>query len=250
LEKGLTRIVRLSWKHNQGGIGFATVTRLSGQPVTPAIVIEFSAFVDVSKIDAEHVFQVLLRHPDENPENAFLCRCPVSGEVIPVGDLSPGPVITTAKEVPTSMAMGGAFLFDSNSQQLLDRSNEVWVMLRGDFVLDEKGRAIDAEFTRGELPTGDRPSGSDFGVQGGLFESWFWRDNRTNGRREPIFSVARATVEELASLPDIKPALARAIVKSRTEAPSGRFRALEELLTVSGMTRKIFQGIRNRLTVE
>jgi hypothetical protein len=35
-------------------------------------------------------------------------------------------------------------------------------------------RAIDAEFVRAELPTGDRPKGSPFGIQGGLFESWFW----------------------------------------------------------------------------
>ena len=45
--------------------------------------------------------------------------------------------------------------------------------LRGDFVIDETGRAVDAEFVRAELPTGDRPAGSEYGIQGGLFESWF-----------------------------------------------------------------------------
>ena len=45
--------------------------------------------------------------------------------------------------------------------------------LQGEFVVDSDGRAVDAEFTRAELPTGDRPSGSKFGVQGGLFQSWF-----------------------------------------------------------------------------
>jgi hypothetical protein len=40
-------------------------------------------------------------------------------------------------------------------------------------VLDSKGKAVDAEFARAELPTGDHPNGSVFGVQGGLFESWF-----------------------------------------------------------------------------
>jgi hypothetical protein len=49
------------------------------------------------------------------------------------------------------------------------------IRLRGDFVLDtnDPPRAIDAEYVRAELPTGDRPSGSDVGIQGGLFESWF-----------------------------------------------------------------------------
>ena len=47
------------------------------------------------------------------------------------------------------------------------------VRLNGEFVVDEDGRAVDAEFTRAELPTGDRPAGSAFGVQGGLFQSWF-----------------------------------------------------------------------------
>jgi DNA uptake protein ComE-like DNA-binding protein len=40
-----------------------------------------------------------------------------------------------------------------------------------------QGRAIDAEFVRAQLPTGDRPASpppaAALGVQGGLFESWF-----------------------------------------------------------------------------
>jgi hypothetical protein len=32
---------------------------------------------------------------------------------------------------------------------------------------------VDGEFVRAELPPGDRPAGSDVGIQGGLFESWF-----------------------------------------------------------------------------
>jgi hypothetical protein len=40
-------------------------------------------------------------------------------------------------------------------------------------VLDDAGHAVDAEFTRAEFPTGDRPNGSPYGIQGGLFESWF-----------------------------------------------------------------------------
>ena len=51
--------------------------------------------------------------------------------------------------------------------------NDLWIILRGDFVLDTNGNAIDAEFVRAELPSGDRPKSSLAGIQGGLFESWF-----------------------------------------------------------------------------
>jgi hypothetical protein len=50
--------------------------------------------------------------------------------------------------------------------------NRIEVLLRGDFVLDENGRAVDAEHLRGQLPSGDRPAAVSIGVQGGHFESW------------------------------------------------------------------------------
>ena len=90
------------------------------------------------------------------------------------------------------MAKAAAFIFynrffsTDNGTLRFTRSeteiNELWIHLRGDFVLDNKdpaqARAIDAEFVRGELPTGDRPRGSNFGLQGGTFESWFWIGDR------------------------------------------------------------------------
>jgi competence ComEA-like helix-hairpin-helix protein len=61
--------------------------------------------------------------------------------------------------------------------------NELWVKLRCDFVLDfdevlDRRRAVDGEFVRAQLPTGDRPRGSKYGIQGGLFESWFWQRDK------------------------------------------------------------------------
>lgn len=40
------------------------------------------------------------------------------------------------------------------------------VVIRGDFVADETGRALDTDFLLGKLPTGDN-------IPGGTFESWF-----------------------------------------------------------------------------
>jgi hypothetical protein len=82
----------------------------------------------------------------------------------------------------TSPSPGLAFVFDRETQigqRILAGDVELWVRLRGDFVIDINKKAVDAEFVRAELPSGDRPSpladptGSKFGIQGGLFESWF-----------------------------------------------------------------------------
>ena len=64
-------------------------------------------------------------------------------------------------------------LFPIAGEILAGKVSDLWILLRGDFVLDSKGKAVDAEFARAELPTGDHPKSSVFGIQGGLFESWF-----------------------------------------------------------------------------
>jgi DNA-binding beta-propeller fold protein YncE len=204
LELGLTRIEALSWTHNKDHtvtVGdpstfLAPITRLTGQEQL-GIVIGFTADVQVSRtIDAEHVFHVLvedLTNPQAR-EFGFICRCPIRGDTIPVNlkldangriVLNPQGRIDAAKEVPPGDARGVAFLFDPNKVPIARRIlsgeiPELWVVLRGDFVLDRQGRAIDAEFVRAELPTGDRPKPpatqplkDQLGIQGGRFESWF-----------------------------------------------------------------------------
>jgi len=85
-------------------------------------------------------------------------------------------VVLTATGLIESDGSGVAWCFDTRIPGdfgTLMEMSDLWVLLRGDFVVDTNGRAIDAEFVRAELPTGDRPSGDKHGVQGGLFESWF-----------------------------------------------------------------------------
>jgi hypothetical protein len=179
LETDLTQIVALSWEHGRKG-KFITI---DGNELS-ALVIGFSKPVNVENIDAEHIFQVLIWHNKalEN-ELGVICRCPVRGKIIPVKP--PGtetqwntPLITQARAVDTvqsPFAQGAAFIPDK--PDLLREFPDLWICLRGDFVVDKEKRAIDAEFVRGELPTGDRPSDSKVGVQGGLFESWFTLSN-------------------------------------------------------------------------
>ena len=57
--------------------------------------------------------------------------------------------------------------------RVLGGTVEFWVVLRCEFVIDTHKRAVDGEFERVAFPTGDRPDGSPFGIQGGTFESWF-----------------------------------------------------------------------------
>jgi hypothetical protein len=103
------------------------------------------------------------------------------GSVIPVQNVGPATgVIKTANPFPAPppQADALAFIFSPQAKDLISQTGaEVRVTLLGDF-LTAGGRAIDAEFPRAELPTGDHPSGAKEGIQGGTFHSWFWIKNR------------------------------------------------------------------------
>jgi DNA-binding beta-propeller fold protein YncE len=198
LEERLTRIQAVSWMHNQDNPDLIRVVMM-GEPPVPAFVIGFTRDVHVGggRIDAEHIFQVSVPHQTAvDARSGFLCRCPIQGRIVPIKytESSPG-LIGSASEVPIPDAPGVAFI---PGDQFLQRNadgnvtlrqgqTDFWVTLRGDFVIDAGDpatgmpeRAIDAEFVRAEFPTGNRPDpvgtpfpGTDLGVQGGLFESWF-----------------------------------------------------------------------------
>jgi len=205
MEQGLTRIEALSWNHNQmhtAGIPqapdsfFVLVDRLDGTQA-PGIVIGFTDEVQVSAtIDGAHVFHVLAPTlPAGQFDRGFVCRCPIRGITIPVElkldaqgriVVNAGARIDSAKERPPGNARGVAFLLDREqapvARDILSGGvPDVGIVLRGDFVKDGKERAIDAEFVRAQLPTGDRPNppaaeplDKQTGIQGGLFESWFF----------------------------------------------------------------------------
>ena len=196
LEERLTRIEALSWTHNAEHVAATSdpnsfvveVEMLTGAKI-PGLVIGFTDEVQVSKtIDAEHVFQVLVNHSTaDESRRGFACRCAIRGRPIPVKlkvdaqgkiVINASGHIDAASESPPGNARGVAFLLDMQLAPiardiLAGIINDLWIILRGDFVLDTNGNAIDAEFVRAELPSGDRPKSSSVGIQGGLFESWF-----------------------------------------------------------------------------
>lgn len=71
------------------------------------------------------------------------------------------------------------------------------------------------------------------------------------GQRKPPakpVNINTATVEELAQLPGVGEVIARRIVRHREK--SGKFRTVEELLVVRGISRKKLDQLRPYVTVE
>jgi DNA-binding beta-propeller fold protein YncE len=183
LEAGLTRIRALSWQHNTNANPLLRIGIGAGAAPVPGFVIGFTGDVVAANVDAEHIFEVSVPHnASENQQLGLLCRCPILGRVIPV-TYTEGPpgLISSAQQVAGPNAPGVAFIFEPltvTSRNIVNGEiRDIWIRLRGEFVLDPSGRAIDAEFVRAQLPTGDRPRPPDpasaLGIQGGLFESWF-----------------------------------------------------------------------------
>jgi hypothetical protein len=177
LEDGLVQIRAISWPHARNLFPQELRIVSSGEGLLHGLVIQFTGRVQTELIDAEHVFEVRARDIGRDVRG-LLCRCSVLGVVVPVEVTSmSGDRITGASILPPGPADAVAFLFDDSFLSLFLEGafSDLWVLLRGDFVLDDQSppRAIDAEFVRAELPSGDRATGSTHGVQGGLFESWF-----------------------------------------------------------------------------
>ncbi len=70
------------------------------------------------------------------------------------------------------------------------------------------------------------------------------------GKKKPEkpVNLNTATVEELAQLPGIGEVTARRIVRHREK--SGKFRSVDELLVVRGISQKKLEALRPYLTVE
>jgi DNA-binding beta-propeller fold protein YncE len=182
LEKGLVQITALSWKHSDT-IGFGSLIPISapGTHGAPGFVIAFNGDVQTpSANDAAHILQVLLdpRAPTDQAQG-FQNLCVMLGSVIPVKATIAGNIVTNATPIvgsPTTRAL--AFLFRTDTELFNNirvgklGNLDVLIRLRGDFLLDAKGRAISADFVRADFDTGERPKGSGLCLQGGTFESW------------------------------------------------------------------------------
>ena len=182
LQDDLRRIVALSWPHRATrlplGRGFISIGRLVATNILNfAFVVEFDGPVQFgpSSLD-DFTFEVFIHEPFPSQSGIAteaITRIGnrrssdvVQAEVIPVRISShdAAGLINAAKEVSPAEANGAAFAFSKEMTGAF-RARKVRILLRGDQIFDERGEAIDANFIRQKLPTGDR-------VPGGLFESW------------------------------------------------------------------------------
>jgi hypothetical protein len=231
------------------------VQDLPNQTVHPGLAIAFTQPVRVDLIDAAHVFTVLAPLIfGEDSGLGYMCRCPVRGKVVPVKVGMTGPLITFAEQTgeppfPTATyATAIAFLFDTNTRigTILGAGGhgmEVDVQLRCDFVIDREKRAVDGEFVRAEL-SGDRPHGSRYGIQGGLFESWFQLTAPVHTEPDLSVRVNSASAEEIESL-GVKPQVAARIVEAARERPFTSAADLQE--RVQGISARTLRQLRDRL---
>jgi hypothetical protein len=179
LEEGLVQIAAISWPHNKDFPVDSLRTIRVGRSRMHGLMIAFTEEIQFeSANDPIHVFEVTAPLPEGNGPRGYACRCPVQGEVIAVDVTLDGDGMIVEGVAVPGAATTSAIAFVFSREFVAGALQEVpisdlWIKLHGDFVLDLEGRAIDAEFCRAELPTGDRPQGSKFGVQGGVFESWF-----------------------------------------------------------------------------
>lgn len=199
LERDLTRIVALSWRHGrrfrppgdnveaQIAIArriFAAVDQGDGFPDLPLhFVVGFGkeqlgdgglATIRRGSLDPCS-FQVFLEQTNVNQvvPTRFLL---LDDQFLPVriDQRDTDGRISRAVRVANEQAEGVAVFIPTVSFEDIVAGHKVSIVIKGDFVLDETGeRAIDAQHLRGELPSGERPRGSRFGTQGGTFESWF-----------------------------------------------------------------------------
>jgi competence protein ComEA len=65
---------------------------------------------------------------------------------------------------------------------------------------------------------------------------------------EPKVNINTATVEELAKLPGVGKSIAQRIVNHREK--SGKFRTVEELLVIRGISRRKLEQLRPLITVD
>jgi DNA-binding beta-propeller fold protein YncE len=176
LETGLTQISHLSWKH-AGTQAIRTATISGEDEGELAIVIGTNGALESTQtIDRLFVFQLWVCEvaPTAVVANVQWTQWVGSAMLVTIaaGDIDAAGLIKHATKWVSGSANppnGVAYIIEKAGGQF----NQIKIRLLGDFVIDDSGRAISAEFVRAQLPTGEIPANGTYGLEGGTFESWF-----------------------------------------------------------------------------
>ena len=246
-EADLTRIVALSWSNNTTSL---LDFELDGERVKALAVAFGKRDLDdgglvMRRTVNDNTFQVYF---DQKTDFGFLqCFRIRPAAIIPIIPLDidgRGRIVAGESAPTTDLVNAVAFVIDIEQFEPLF-GRKLRVVLKGDFILDEKERAIDAEHVRGQLPTGDRPTGNSYGLQGGVFESWVLiGEGGLIDRR--LIDINSASEADLVALPGIGEALAGRILTRREEV--GGYRSSDELLSVSGIGDALLTEIKPFIT--
>ena len=195
-EEGLTRIFALSWRH-RGTSDLRVALNGDDQNPVPGLIVGFGfeeledgALVRVNQNNlSSDTFQLFFEKqmsPSGSPapgvQSIVEFRLRINQAAIrPVQNMivDAGTGLITGADLMglTGQAPGAVILLSGeNIRQLVDGTPSIpqrlLVRIKSEFVRDRENRAIDGEFNRTQLPTGNRPAGSPVGIQGGRFESW------------------------------------------------------------------------------
>ncbi len=152
----LTHICAINWRH-----GLPTAR----QDIQPGLMIAFDKPVVNGDIHS-HSFLVL--RADPNQELRMVCWCELMPEVLTgVRFASDCKISRDFERVEDPKALVNGALFIPNRQWEFER--EYRVVVKGDFIRDEKELGVDADHLPPWLPA--RISGDQ--IEGGVFESWF-----------------------------------------------------------------------------
>lgn len=244
LEPDLVRIVALSWGH--GDLAHRLELVHDGAQARGLALAFGQALGEEARVRREtlHPRTVRLWTRRTEPGTPFFRHLEVPAEVVParvVATGGGGEIVETASD-PDPVVPAVVLLLDPGvAEELFEVPSQLTVEVRGEFVLDEEGRAIDSEFARAELPTGDRRSGAELGIQGGRFESWLTA-------RRFLFDgidLNRASAEELTGIQGIGAVLAQRIVALRNRL--GGFDDPGDLREVTGLSDNLIRRLRGAL---
>ena len=171
LDPDLTHICAINWVHPRSLTDKPVNDPANATPSTNlarGLLVAFDRPVLNGDLH-EQSFMLLERPLTEGPERG--CWCEVEAKII-AGVIFPAPCTIGGEferipaSEPDKLVNGALFLSGSG----LQANKQYRVVIKGDFIRDEKGQAVDGNHLPAWIP--NRKSGN--GMAGGTFESWFF----------------------------------------------------------------------------